>query len=175
MKHLSVGRPEKSEYAFYYEAYISLVEGNDVIARLEAQILETSALLEGVSEVTGTFRYAEGKWSVKELIGHIIDTERIMAYRALRIARNDQTPIEGFEQEPYIENSNFDDRNMNSLIEEFGALRRSNIIMFNNFAETAWMRMGTASENPVSARALAYIIAGHELHHIKILRERYLS
>ena len=175
MKHLSVGRPEKSEYAFYYETYISLVEGNDVIANLEAQILETSALLEGVSEIAGTFRYAEGKWSVKELIGHIIDTERVMAYRALRIARNDQTPIEGFEQEPYIENSNFDARNMNSLIEEFAALRRSNIIMFSNFAETAWTRMGTASENPVSARALAYIIAGHELHHIKILRERYLN
>ncbi len=174
MGQLSPGKPEQSEFAPYYSGYVSLVTENDVVEALEHQIDDTTSLLEGLSEESGTLRYAEGKWSVKELIGHVIDTERIFAYRALRIARNDRMPIEGFEQDEYIQNANFDDRTIVSLCREFEALRRSNILMLNSFSEAEWLRIGTASGTNVSVRALAYIIAGHELHHIKILRERYL-
>ncbi len=174
MGQVSPGKPGQSEFAVYYSKYVSLVAEKDVVAAIEYQIDDTTSLLEGLSEETGTFRYAEGKWSVKELIGHVIDTERIFAYRALRIARDDRTPIEGFEQDEYIQNADFDNRTIISLCREFEALRRSNILMLNSFSEAEWLRMGTASGNAVSVRALAYIIAGHELHHIKILRERYL-
>ena len=175
MKTLSISRPEKSEYAAYYEKYVSLVNGDDILPVLIKNKTVTQNLLAEISEEKSLFRYAEGKWSIKELLAHIIDTERIFAYRALRFARNDKTKIEGFEQDDYIKNAEFDKCKFTDLIAEFAFLRDANILMFQNLNAEAWQRSGIASENLVSVRAIAYIIAGHELHHINILKERYLS
>lgn len=174
MKDFKVSRPEKSEYAEYYEKYVSLVQ-DDILSVLRQSKIETQNLLAEIPEEKSLFRYATGKWSIKELLGHIIDTERIFAYRALRFARNDKTPVEGFDQDPYIENAEFDNCEFTDLIAEFASVRDANILMFQNLSSEAWQRSGIASENPVSVRALAYMIAGHELHHTNILKERYLA
>lgn len=168
-------KPEADEYAAYYGKYVSLIESDDIVAALEAQLNATLATLRELSEAQGTHAYEPGKWSIKELLGHIIDTERIFAYRALRIARGDQTLLPGFEQDGYIANANFNAATLADLATEFELVRRSNLAMFKNFSDEAWLRHGTASDNSVSVRALAYIIAGHEVHHLNILRSRYLS
>jgi hypothetical protein len=168
-------RPATGEFAAYYGKYIELVKGDDILAALEQQITSTLALLRGLSEAQGNHRYEPGKWSIKEVVGHVIDAERIFAYRALRIARNDQTPLAGFEQNGYVESANFDAAVLADLAGELELVRRSNLAMFRQFGPEAWQRRGTASEHPVSVRALAYIIAGHELHHVALLRSRYLQ
>lgn len=166
-------RPDASEYAAYYERYVSLVEG-DVLETLERQGAETAALLGGISETAAGARYEPGKWSVKELVGHMIDGERIFAYRALRFARGDATPLPGFDQDPYVAFGNFDARTLRSLAEEFAHVRASTLSLLRSLDTEAWSRRGAASDNEVSVRALAYIIAGHEAHHVSILRDRYL-
>jgi len=175
MNTLKIGSPEASEYASYYNIYTSLVEGEDVLSALETQIVSTKKILDNIPNEKGSFRYAEGKWSVKELIGHLIDTERVMAYRALRFSRGDQTELEGFDQDPYVENGSFDSGEIADLAKQFEFVRESNLLMFRGLSEEAWSRSGIASGASVSVRALAYIIAGHEIHHINILRERYLA
>jgi hypothetical protein len=145
-----------------------------VAGTLERQHAETQTLLGGLSEEQGASRYEPGKWSVKELVGHLIDTERILSYRLLRIARGDRTPIEGFDQDPYVANSNAGARTLRSLASEFGHVRAATLALVRGLDDAAWSRRGTANENEVTVRALAHIIAGHELHHIRILRERYL-
>jgi len=170
-----MNRPEKGEYAEYYERYISLVEENDIVAVLENQHAELLEFFKQISEEKSLFAYAEGKWSIKEVIGHLTDGERIFAYRALRISRADQIPIEGFEQDGYIENSNFNNTPLSDLTDELLLNRKSNLILFKSLTDEAWLRTGTASENPVSVRALAYIMAGHIRHHLSILNERYLA
>ena len=167
-------RPQSGEYAPYYERYISLVPGNDILAALDEQRRQTLLLLSARSEADGDLRYAPDKWSLKELLGHLNDTERIMSYRALRIARGDATPIEGFEQDDYVRNGPFARRPLADLIEDYIAVRRATISLFRNLDEAAWMRRGVANKNEVSVRALAYIIAGHELHHRRIVEEKYL-
>jgi len=170
-----MSRPEKSEYAEYYDRYISLVEENDIVAVLEKQHDELVDFFKKIVEEKSFYAYAEGKWTIKEVIGHLTDGERIFAYRALRISRDDKTPIEGFEQDGYIENSNFNNTSLSELTDELLLNRRANLILFKNLSDEAWRRMGTASNNPVSVRALAYIAAGHIRHHLKILNERYLA
>jgi len=172
---MKVAKPEPGEYAAYYEKYISLVPGNDVAHALEAQRLQTMQLFAGRSERDGNFRYAPDKWTVKDVLGHIIDSERIFAYRALRIARADKTPIEGFEQDDYVRSGGFNERPLASLAEEFAQVRNATLALFRSFSKEAWLRRGTANKNEVSVRALAYISAGHELHHRKVLEERYFS
>jgi uncharacterized damage-inducible protein DinB len=167
-------KPEADEYASYYGKYVTLINDDDIVAALTAQLDNTVACLRGLSEAQGQHAYEPGKWSVKELLGHIIDTERIFAYRALRIARGDGTPLPGFEQDDYIANANFNATPLADLTTEFELVRQSNLAMFKQFSDEAWLRRGTASDNPVSVRALAYIIAGHEVHHLNILRARYL-
>lgn len=167
--------PDASEYAAYYGKYITLVEGSDVLAKLEDQPRDTLALLSGLSDEQGDYRYAPDKWSIKEVLGHIIDTERVMAYRALRFARNDQTPLASFEQNGYVTAGDFAACRMADLIEEFVAVRRASIWLFRQLSAEAWMRRGIANDNPVSVRAIAYIIAGHELHHRAILKGKYLT
>src|SRR5215470_12062831 len=169
----SVVRPAKSEYDPYYQRYISLVPDEDVLVSLDQQLSETLILLRSLSEHHGAFRYEPNKWSVKEVLGHLIDSERIMAYRALRIARNDRTPIPGFEQDDYVKNGGFDQRTVGNLGREFEQVRRATISLFRNFEPEAWERTGIANNVEVSVRALAYIIAGHELHHKAILKDRY--
>ena len=166
-------RPAPGEYADYYEKYISLVPGNDILGALETQRLQTVQLFAARSERDGNFRYAPDKWSVKEVLGHVCDTERIFAYRALRIARADQTPMEGFEQDDYVRNASFAQNRLADLAEEFHFVRSATIDLFRGLAPEAWQRRGVANKYEVSARALAFIIAGHELHHRSILEERY--
>jgi len=167
-------RPAKSEYAPHYEKYVSLVpEDDDVLVALDQQLAETLILLRGVSEQHGAFRYEPGKWSVKEVLGHMIDTERIMAYRALRIARSDRTPLSGFEQDDYVTHGGFEKRSVASLAREFEQVRRASISLFRNLDSDAWERHGIANNVEISVRALAYIIAGHELHHKAILKDKY--
>ena len=167
-------RPQPGEYSPYHEQYISLVKGNDVLAALDNQRRQMVLLLSGRAEADGDLRYAPEKWSLKEVLGHINDTERIMSYRALRISRGDATPIEGFEQDDYVRNSPFAHRPLADLIEDYIAVRRATISLFRNLDEPAWTRRGVANKNEVTVRALAFIIAGHELHHRKILEEKYL-
>ena len=167
--------PEVSEYAPYYEKYISQVSGSDVRDTFAAQPGELRRALDGIPEDKGTYAYEEGKWTIKELLSHIIDGERIFAYRILRISRGDTTPMEGFEQDDYIATSNANNRTFSDLLDEFEFNRKANVLMVNNLDETALMRMGTASDNPVSARALISVLIGHVRHHLNILNERYLA
>ncbi|MGA7648806.1 MAG: DinB family protein, partial [Terriglobales bacterium] len=173
-------RPQPGEFAPYYDRYISLVHpdqtsGIDILATFDDQRRQMLLLLSGRPETDGDLRYAPGKWSLKDVLGHINDTERIMSYRALRISRGDQTPIEGFEQDDYVRNAPFAQLSLPDLIEDYIAVRRATISLFRNLDEAAWTRRGVASKNEVTVRALAYIIAGHELHHRKIIEEKYLK
>jgi hypothetical protein len=167
-------KPEKGEFLPYYERYIELVASGDVIATLSRQMAETQALLRGLPASVATYRYAPDKWSVNELIGHLIDSERIFAARALRFARNDPTALPGFEQDDYVRNSSFDSYPLSELASELRSVRESTVFLFKHLQEDAWMRRGSANGAEVSVRALAYIIAGHELHHREIMRARYL-
>jgi hypothetical protein len=169
-----MNRPETSEYDPYYERYISLVADSDIIGVLGAQPTRLQDIFTAMPEEKGDFRYAEGKWSIKELLGHLIDGERMFAYRTFRISRGDETPIEGFEQDGYIENAHSNDRSFADLLEEFSLLRRANMIFFKNLTDDAWLRVGTANKVKISVRALIYIMAGHIEHHFEILRDRYL-
>ena len=166
-------RPAAGEYAPFYETYVSLVKSNDIVTALETQRLQTAQLFAARSERDGNFRYAPDKWTVKEVVGHLSDSERIFAYRALRIARGDQTPLSGFEQDDYVRSGNFGSRTLADLAEEFALVRAASVALFKSLENEAWERRGSANKNEVTVRALAYIIAGHELHHRGMLEERY--
>jgi uncharacterized damage-inducible protein DinB len=165
-------RPDPDEFAPYYDRYISLV-GGSVREALGQQLETFSQYIRSIPDEKANFAYAPGKWTVKEVIGHVIDTERIMAYRALRIARGDQTPLAGFEQDDYAARGHFSTRALADLAMEFETLRRANLALFDSFDQAMLLERGTASGHPVSVRALLYIIAGHALHHHAILKERY--
>ena len=167
-------KPDQTEFLPYYGKYIDLVPTGDVISTLTTQMAETQVLLRSLPASVATYRYAPGKWSVKEVIGHLIDSERIFASRALRFARNDATPLPGFEQDDYVRNATFDAYPAAELASEFECVRQSTVFLFKHLDEAAWLRRGIANDAEVSVRALAYIIAGHELHHRKILDTRYL-
>lgn len=167
-------RPADGEFFPYYEKYIALVPECDVLSTLEAQMSETQALLRGLPASISTYRYAPDKWSVNEVIGHVIDSERIFAARALRFARSDATPLPGFEQDDYVRNSKFDAYPVAELASELENVRRATVFLFKHLEEPAWMRRGVANNAEITVRALAYIIAGHELHHRGILLARYL-
>ncbi len=170
-----MNRPEKKEYAEYHETYISLVEETDIISAMENQLDELNNLFGAISEEKADFRYAEGKWSIKEILGHLIDGERVFSYRAFRFSRRDETPLVGFEQDGYVANGNFSNAKLSDLIEEFSLLRRSNVLFFKNLTDEAWSYLGTASEATISVRAIAYVMVGHIRHHTDILRQRYLA
>jgi uncharacterized damage-inducible protein DinB len=172
---ITVARPQPGEYAPYYERYISLIQGEEILNTLDQQRRQTMLLLSGRDEEDGDFRYAPEKWSAKEVIGHICDSERIFAYRALRISRADSAPMEGFEQDDYVRNGRFAQRPLADLVEDFIAVRRATLSLLRNLDEAAWLRRGIANQNEVTVRALAYIIAGHEVHHRGILEERYFA
>ncbi len=172
---LAIERPKAGEYNTYYDRYISLIPGSEILNTLEKEWPKTVALLAGRSEADGELHYAPGKWTVKQAFGHLIDTERIMSYRALRIARNDRTPIEGFEQDDYVRDGPYSALRLADLIEEFKSVRAATLSLFRNLRAGDWTRRGVANQNEISVRALAYIIAGHELHHRHILEERYFG
>jgi uncharacterized damage-inducible protein DinB len=172
---LAISRPEAGEYNSYYERYISQVPGTDILATLDSQRRQTLLLFSGRDEADGNLRYAANKWTVNEVLGHVCDAERVFAYRALRIARGDRTPMEGFEQDDYVTNGPFARVALAELIEDYIAVRRASLTLLRNLDEGAWMRRGVANKNEITVRALAYVIAGHELHHRRILEEKYFA
>jgi len=175
MTAATIPRPDASEYAPYYGTYVSKVPQGDLLLTLERQRQETQALLAGLSDAQALHRYAPGKWSIKEVIGHLSDAERVFSYRALRFAREDRAPLAAFDENAYVPAGRFDARALSDLAAEFDAVRRATITLFRGMDPGAFARRGTASDHEVSVRALAYIIAGHERHHVMILRERYLT
>lgn len=166
-------RPQPDEYGEFYQGYINLVDEQNVVQSLIQQGQKVYAIIRQLTEDEANHRYADDKWSVKEIIGHLLDTERIMAYRALCISRGEETALPGYDHEAYVKGGNFDQRSLQSLSAEYDALRNANISMFSSFSNDQMLRKGTANDTTVSVRALAFIIAGHEKHHIKILEERY--
>ena len=168
-------RPDPSEHVPYYGKYIALVPEADAIQALESQITDGLALLRTIPESKGDHRYAPGKWTIKEVVGHLIDAERVFAYRALRFARNDRTAVPGFDENTYVPAGGFGRRTLADLTAEWELVRRANLAMFRGLDAEAWPRQGTANGNAISVRALAFIIAGHGRHHTALLRERYLA
>ena len=168
-------RPEITEYKDDYENYVSLVEETDIVSAMRKQLTEVKNLFASISEEKGEFAYAEGKWTIKELLGHLINGERVFSYRALRISRGDKTPLSGFDQDLLTNNGNFNSVSLADLMQEFSHLCQANIVFFQNLSDEAWERTGTVNENPASVRAIAYNMVNHGRHHIDILRSHYLS
>lgn len=169
----SIERPAVGEMAPYYMRYVDQVEGEDALAALATQIETTAALLGGLSEARALHRYAPGKWSVKEIAVHMADAERVFAYRALRFARNDATPLPGFEENEWAPESRAEARPMPEIVAEMRAVRAATLALFHSLDDRALLRLGVANGQPMSARAAAWCIAGHELHHLNVLRDRY--
>jgi uncharacterized damage-inducible protein DinB len=166
-------RPAPGEYKPYFDRYISLVDEDDILGLLERQIAEIQALLGSLSEEQSRYRYAEGKWSVRGVVDHLIDAERIFGYRALAVSRGDTHELPSFDENEYAAASDADRRDLPGLLDELAGARRSNLAMMRRFDDGAWSRIGAASGGPISPRALAFILAGHQRHHVRILRERY--
>lgn len=169
-----MNRPKPEEYNPFYAGYIASVP-DDVLRELEKQAKEFPAFIKTIGAAKADFAYAPGKWTVKELLGHLIDTERIMAYRALRFARNDDQNLPGFDENEYVEHSNYQLRTLDSLAEEFSILRKANLFMVQSFTADDLLKRGKANQFEISVRALLFIMAGHVNHHQKILKERYLN
>ncbi|HKK44280.1 MAG TPA: DinB family protein [Balneolaceae bacterium] len=165
--------PDSDEYDSFYRDYLDLLDTDNIIQTLTMQGQIMFTLIQNLSPDEADYRYADGKWSVKEVIGHLIDTERVMAYRAMCISRGDLTSLPGFDQDEYVENAHFEERSLTSLSAEYDAQRNANISMFNGLTEEQILQKGTANGVTVSVRALAHIIAGHEKHHLMILKEKY--
>ena len=170
-----LSRPNTDEYFEYYGTYISLVPDGDVRDIMRAQLSETIAVLSGVGDAKAEQAYGPGKWTLKEAVLHMSDAERVFGYRMLRIARGDATPLPGFDQNAWVPHSCANDRPMTNLVMEFAAIRASTLALVDSISAEGWVRTGSASGHKISARALAYIAAGHERHHLRIIRERYLS
>lgn len=167
-------KPQPEEYAPFYKGYIDLVGEADVLETLQSNQSKTYNFFLSLTAEKADFAYAEGKWSIKEVLGHMIDTERIMSYRLLRFSRADHHPLAGFNENFFSSKSNYKTRTLESLADEFCLLRKSNLYLYQNLNQEQLKRKGLASNAMVSVKALLYIIAGHELHHLKIIRERYL-
>jgi hypothetical protein len=167
-------RPDRKEYDDFYHRYISLVPDGDIIDILKDQLASSLELLSGIPEEKLDHRYAPGKWTIKELVGHLIDAEWLFTYRALQFARGDTSPLPGMDQEKWIAGANFAGRTMDSLIDELRRLRQANLNLFESFDENMLARTGVASGCGFTVRSILYIIAGHQFHHIQILKSRYL-
>jgi len=166
---------QSNEYANFYKPYIEALGEVVLMNELELSLSFFIDFLKTIPSEKHEFRYAEGKWTIKDIVQHLIDAERIFAYRALRIARKDKTPLPGFEENEYVETAFANKREMNDLIEEFITVREATISLFKTFTEEQLLQMGTASEKPVSVRAIGFITMGHQKHHEKIIKERYLK
>ncbi len=167
-------RPAPSEHDPYFKIYIDLIPGADLIGLLESVHEETQSLLAGISEEKAGHRYAPDKWSIKEVLAHLVDCERVFAYRALTFARGDRTELPGFDHDDYVRASAADARTLVDLAAEYGAVRKSTLILFRSFDEDALDRRGIANQNPITVRALGFVAVGHELHHRNVIQERYL-
>ena len=167
-------RPSKGDYNEYYQQYIDQVKGDDIFRILIEQNLESQNVLNSFSESKGNYKYAEGKWTVKQVIGHLMDVERIFAYRALCIARGETSPLPGMDQDTYVANGNFNKRQIFDLVYEYRLLRESNILLFGSFDKSVLQNRGNASGYEVTVLALMFMTAGHEKHHLKVLTRKYM-
>ena len=168
-----MNRPLESEYAPYYQGYVAHVTEHEILPVLRSQVDALDVLLNRVAPEHETFRYADGKWSIREVIGHLIDTERVFGYRALCIARGESKSLPGYDEKEYMLRAPYDRIDLEDLLRELRLVRLSNIAMLRNLDGEAWLRTGIANDSPVSVRALAFIMAGHVRHHMGVLRERY--
>lgn len=173
MKHIP--QPQEGEYAAYAAGYVNQYKDGNILESLENNMKVIKDLYNSLPAEKLEYRYAEGKWTLKEVLVHITDVERIFAYRALRIARRDGTPLPSFDENMYIDNAASQNRSLENILHEYEGIRRSTIAMYNGFSDNALDSIGTTSGNPTSVRALAYIIYGHEQHHLNIIKERYLQ
>jgi uncharacterized damage-inducible protein DinB len=173
MTKMTIPRPAAEESAPFYHGYIAKVPGENIGEQLERQLQELEQLFRGLDDAAALARYAPGKWSIKEVLGHLTDTERIFAYRLLRISRADGTPLASFDENAYVPAGSFDERPVTTLVSEFRAVRTSSIALVEGLPPAAWSRNGQASGNTISTRALAYILVGHVTHHLGVLRDRY--
>jgi hypothetical protein len=173
---MKISRPTENEYDInsYQHRYIQAVSGENALKTLKENLLIVDNFFQNIPAEKLHFRYSEGKWTPLEILGHIIDTERILCYRALSIARGEKNSLMGFDEEVYMKHSNFDKKNLRSLMQQYKAQRKSTILLFNSFTNKDLSRMGRANNLPTNARVLAWFVAGHELHHLSILKERYL-
>lgn len=168
-------KPHQSEYSEFYAGYVQKVLETDIFESLKKVMDDTQELLKNLTDENACYSYAPGKWTIKELIQHLIDSERVFAYRAMRFARNDKTPLAGFDENEYADQASSEDRNINELLEELLLLRKSNILLFRSFTEEELERTGIANGQKISVRSLIYITAGHALHHLEVLQQRYLK
>lgn len=166
-------RPASGEFAEFYAGYVAGVPDGDLIEILRRQGSEVASQLRGVSDERSNFRYEPGKWSIREVVAHMSDAERVFSYRALTFARGDTTPLPSFDENEWAKASNAGARPMSALVEEIVAVRAATVALFRGFSDAMWERWGTASNKKVTVRALGYIVAGHEKHHLRILKERY--
>jgi hypothetical protein len=171
----AIGKPAADEYAPFFAGYIARVRENDILQALHRQKEEFIGLLQGLSDARAGYRYAEGKWSVREIVGHVIDAERVFGYRALAIARGDRAALPGFDENDYTAAAGYDSVPLKELLNEFSVVRDSHLLMFPRFSHEAWVLRGTASGHAATPRALAHIIVGHARHHAAVLSERYLG
>jgi uncharacterized damage-inducible protein DinB len=173
MSTVTITRPAQDESVGYYHRYIDQVTDDDIAGQLGGQLREVEKLFENVTDRDASARYAPGKWSIKEILGHLSDVERIFGYRLLRIARGDTTPMAGFDENAYVPTGRFDERPLPMLLAEFRAVRQSTAALIEGLPAEAWERRGVANNQSISARALAYVIVGHVTHHLRVLQERY--
>ena len=170
-----MNRPLPAEYADYYEGYVDQVSESEIIQVLRSELDDLDVLLGRVPPEKETYAYADGKWTIREVVGHLIDGERVFGYRALCIARSEKQNLPGFDQNEYLANAPYNGTELEDLLSEMRLVRLSNIAMFRTLDEAAWTRVGTANGNEVTVRAIAFIMAGHARHHMNVLRERYLA
>ncbi|WP_026904245.1 DinB family protein [Pedobacter glucosidilyticus] len=168
-------QPFSNEYAPYYEGYIKLVSGQNILRKLKNQLNEVDDFLAEIPAEKHDYAYADGKWTVKEVVAHLIDTERVMAYRAMRFSRNDFTPLPGFDQDLYMQNVDVSKRSFSDLVDELLLMRQANLYFFKSLTEEDYKKKGVASEREVSVGALLFIMAGHIEHHFRVLKEKYLK
>jgi hypothetical protein len=172
----TASRPGAGEYAPAFAGYVARIgQDEDVLAVLTRQLDEVLARLGSVPDSRGEYRYAPGKWSLKDVVGHLSDTERVFTYRALRIGRGDTIPLASFDDQAWVAEARAGDRTLADMVEEWGHVRRATLALFRHLPPAAWSRRGTASDQPVTVRALAHVIAGHMRHHLEVVEERYLG
>jgi len=170
-----IERPQPGEFAPYAAGYIAKVPNGNVLAILEQLKESTYSFFSAVSDEKANYAYAEGKWTLKQVLGHMIDTERVFSFRAMCFSRGDKNPLPGFEQEDYVNASTFHSRTIQDLANEFKSLREANLYLYRSFSDEQSLSIGVASNHPVSVRALVYMTAGHELYHLDLIKERYLK
>jgi uncharacterized damage-inducible protein DinB len=168
-------RPLPSEYPSFYKHYVDNVKTNNIIKELRDQVIDIQAIISEIPEEKEEFLYAPGKWTIKEIIGHIIDTERVLGYRAMRFARKDKTPLPGYDEDHYVANGNFNKQTLYSLGHEFAIVREANLALFKTWDEEALSQVGVANGLDVTVRSLLFMIAGHATHHMGVIKEKYLK